>query len=145
MKANIKAKISDEVYTVVRTIPKGKVATYGQIARLVQLSDHSRSGVRSTSRSHSGSVARAVGNVLHKNSGTSVPCHRVVDRNGRLAPNFGGPSLVSFGRRAPSKSRIAGRSGAFDGSREQRRRLEVEGVKFKDVMHVDLATSLWHA
>lgn len=61
-----------------------------------------------------------VGWILHINASSNIPCHRVVDRNGRLAPNF-----------------------AFDGAREQRRRLEVEGVTFTDEMHVDLSKHLW--
>jgi alkylated DNA nucleotide flippase Atl1 len=125
----------DKVFKMVKKVPRGKVTTYGEIAR------------------HLGMNPRIVGWMLHLNRSESVPCHRIVDRTGRLAPNFGGPSLVSFGRRAPSKSRIAGRSGAFsakggptsggDGAKEQRRRLEVEGVKFKDPMHVDLRKSIW--
>ena len=79
-----------------------------------------------------------MGWALHQNRSDKVPCHRVVDRNGRLAPNFGGPSLESFG--APSKFQ---RSGAFDGAEEQRRRLLTEGVEFVDNMHVDMGKSLW--
>ncbi len=62
------------------------------------------------------SDARKVGWALHSNPhGDKVACHRVVSKAGRLAPNF-----------------------AFDGADEQRRRLESEGVKFVDKMHVDL-------
>ncbi len=69
----------EKVYAAVRTIPCGKVATYGQIARLC-----------GSPRS-----ARAVGYALHVNPQPGViPCHRVVNREGRLAPAFafGGPS-----------------------------------------------------
>ena len=120
------------VYETVRQIPRGKVATYGQIVH--KLKSESEKLKIDT---------RVVGWMLHQNKDPEVPCHRVVDRNGRLAPNFGGPSLWSFGRRAPSKSRKAGRSGAFDGAKEQRRRLEDEGITFIDEMHVDLATCMW--
>lgn len=102
------------VYELVQKIPKGKVATYGQIANLIHLR-----GERSL-HLEGGIAARAVGNALHLNKSADVPCHRVVDRNGRIAPNFG-----------------------FGGAAQQRRRLEAEGVKFRDEMHVDLAKSLW--
>lgn len=65
---------AESVYAAVLTVPKGKVATYGQIALM--------SG-------HKG-AARAVGNALHVNPyfGT-VPCHRVVNASGALAKKFG--------------------------------------------------------
>ena len=70
----------DRVYEAVRRIPCGKVATYGQIARLC--------GAPRSSR--------AVGYALHVNPMPGViPCHRVVNREGRLAPAFafGGPAV----------------------------------------------------
>lgn len=63
---------SESVYMVVKIIPKGRVATYGQIAALL---GRPRGG-------------REVGWALHGCRDASVPCHRVVDRNGRLAPYF---------------------------------------------------------
>ena len=93
-----------EVYSLIKKIPVGKVSTYGQIAFLVGKAKG----------------AREVGWMLHLNDRADVPCHRVVDRNGRLAPNF-----------------------AFDAAKEQRRRLEAEGVKFVDEMHVDLSKCIW--
>src|SRR3990172_8481661 len=94
------------IFDFVKKIPKGKVVTYGLVA----------DELRKYKKSINGHV---VGWVLHTNTSSEVPCHRVVDRNGRLAPNY-----------------------AFDGAREQKRRLEAEGVKFVDEMHVDLAKSL---
>jgi len=126
---NSKLNFRNKVFEAVQAIPKGKVATYGQIALMLGKARG----------------AREVGWMLHSNDSSAVPCHRVVNRKGRLAPNFGGPSLKSFGRLAPSKFQ---RSGAFsakggpafgwDGAREQKRRLEVEGVGFVDDMHVDI-------
>lgn len=64
---------SEQVYSAVRKIPKGKVATYGQIAMLI---------------GHPG-ASRAVGTALHHNPDNSVtPCHRVVNAKGRLAREF---------------------------------------------------------
>lgn len=69
---------SQRVYAVVCQIPRGKVATYGQIARLI-----------GSPRS-----ARYVGYALHGNPQPGViPCHRVVFKSGALASGFafGGP------------------------------------------------------
>ena len=63
---------SETVHAVVRMIPKGKIATYGQIAALL---GRPRGG-------------REVGWALSGCGDPRVPCHRVVDRNGRLAPHF---------------------------------------------------------
>ena len=61
-----------EILAAVGEIPRGKVASYGQIARLIG---------RDTK-------ARLVGNVLsHAELYGSYPCHRVVNHAGRPAPN----------------------------------------------------------
>ncbi len=93
----------ERVYKVVRTIPEGSVMTYGQIAGKIGTKD-----------------ARRVGQALHANrDGSKVPCHRVVNKDGRLAPAY-----------------------AFGGPNEQRNRLTSEGVKFTDDNHVDLQASV---
>ena len=104
MSNQIPLSLNEKVWEIVKKVPKGKVTTYGELARVL---GNSR-------------LSRQVGWALHANRSNNVPCHRVVDRNGRLAPNF-----------------------AFDGWQEQRRRLEVEGVKFVDEMHIDLSKHLW--
>lgn len=62
-----------EVLAAVEEIPEGKVATYGQIAKLIGRDKN----------------ARLVGRIL---SGAdrygNYPCHRVVNRNGRTAPGW---------------------------------------------------------
>lgn len=93
------------VYEVVARIPPGKVATYGLIADILDTKD-----------------ARRVGQALHANPDSSnTPCHRVVFKNGRLAPGF-----------------------AFGGPDEQRRKLELEGISFSSNDKVDLSRYLWH-
>ncbi|MBR5968805.1 MAG: MGMT family protein [Lachnospiraceae bacterium] len=63
----------DLIYDVVRRIPKGCVATYGQIARLA--------GNRRWSR--------VVGYALHVNPDSeNIPCYRVVNREGRVSKAF---------------------------------------------------------
>ena len=53
-------------YEIVRQIPAGKIATYGQIARLAGMPR----------------CARTVGYAMAGCSDPTVPCHRVVDRFG---------------------------------------------------------------
>ena len=116
----------DLVYGLVMQIPRGKVTTYGEIANKLKVEDAclpARQGKWKVD-------PRMVGWALSANREPKVPCHRVVDRNGRLAPNFAGPPK-------PWRRR------AFDGWEEQRRRLVAEGIKFKDNMHVDLEECLW--
>ena len=61
------------IYEAVQKIPKGTVATYGQIAELA--------GDKK--------MARAVGNALHKNSDPEkIPCYRVVNAKGELSGAF---------------------------------------------------------
>lgn len=64
---------SKRIYEAVKKIPRGKVATYGQIAELA--------GDKK--------MARAVGNALHRNPDPdSIPCYRVVNAKGELAGEF---------------------------------------------------------
>lgn len=61
------------IYEAVKKIPKGKVATYSQVAALAG----------------NPKMARAVGNALHKNPEPGIiPCHRVVNSAGELAGAF---------------------------------------------------------
>ncbi len=58
------------IYEVVRRIPRGRVATYGQVARLAGLPGH----------------ARQVGYALHAlPDGSRVPWHRVVNARGGIS------------------------------------------------------------
>ncbi len=61
------------IYEAVKKIPKGRVATYADVAEMA--------GDRK--------MARAVGNALHKNPDPStIPCHRVVNSKGELAGEY---------------------------------------------------------
>ena len=60
----------DRIYAVVRRIPRGKVATYGQVATLAKLPGR----------------ARLVGYALAAlPTGTTVPWHRVINAQGMLS------------------------------------------------------------
>ncbi|EGF57481.1 MGMT family protein [Bacteroides fluxus] len=89
-----------EVYNVVAAIPPGRVLTYGQIAYLLGKPQYSR----------------MVGHALRNaSSGLGLPCHRVVNSQGRLVPFW----------------------------EEQRGLLESEGVKFRGNGCVDMKVSQW--
>ena len=70
---DILGSVFEKIYDVVRKIPEGKVATYGQVA-LAAGNPH---------------WARVVGYALHVNPDTAtIKCHRVVNRDGRVSPAF---------------------------------------------------------
>jgi len=92
----------DLVYRWLRLIPKGKVVTYGQISRLL--------GIGSP---------RRVGQILHQNNNSYVPCYKVVFSDGRLAENY-----------------------RFGGAAAQQKRLEEEGIKVSNG-RVDLVQYQW--
>lgn len=84
-------KIFKKIYEEVKKIPKGEVATYGEIARKV------------------GTTPRVVGFALHRNPDPkNIPCHRVVFKNGSLAPGY-----------------------LFGGKEKQKELLLSEGVRFE--------------
>ena len=65
------AGIRERIYAVVRRIPRGRVASYGQVAQLAGLPGH----------------ARQVGYALHAlPEGSGVPWHRVINAQGRVSP-----------------------------------------------------------
>lgn len=59
---------SDKVYAVVKKIPKGKTLSYKQVAQ----------------KAGKPKAYRAVGNILNKNTNTSIPCHRVIRSDGKI-------------------------------------------------------------
>lgn len=82
----------DKVYKAVAKIPRGKVSTYGSVADYIGINN-----------------PKIVGFALHSNqTPDKVPCHRVVNKFGKLAPGF-----------------------AFGGPTVQRQLLKQEGISFK--------------
>ncbi len=99
-------QVFEKIYEVVKKIPRGRVATYGQVAALA---GNKR-------------WARAVGYALHSNPEPGkIPCHRVVNRYGALAPAF-----------------------AFGGQDKQAALLEGEGVSCENGV-VDLKKYRWRS
>ena len=90
----------EDVLNIVSQIPRGRVTTYGHIAALAGWPSH----------------ARMVGRTLrYSPEAVQLPCHRVVNKEGRTAPGWS----------------------------RQRPLLEAEGVSFKSIGHVDMQTFLW--
>ena len=96
--------LSQKVYEYLTTIPKGKVVTYKQVAE---------------SLGNKG-MARAVGNILHKNPDEhKYPCYKVLNSKGELAEAF-----------------------VFGGKEIQKERLEKDGIKVIN-NRVDLNVYQW--
>lgn len=73
MKRVLDDRLVYEILSVVEEIPFGKVASYGQIAKLIGREKN----------------ARLVGKVLSESGFYgNFPCHRVVNHSGRLAPGW---------------------------------------------------------
>lgn len=66
---------TEKVYQVVKKIPKGKILTYQQVAI----------------KAGRPKASRAVGNILHKNHNSAIPCHRVIRSDGKLGGYNKGP------------------------------------------------------
>ena len=64
----LKNNFTKRVEDVVRSIPKGETMSYGEVAAVAG--------------SHG--AARAVGTIMSKNYGETIPCHRVIGANGSL-------------------------------------------------------------
>lgn len=94
-------KITDfekRVYEVTLKIPRGYVSTYGDIAKQLGSTKYSR----------------AVGNALHRNPDPdTVPCYRVVNREGCLAQHFGDGGIEGQTKRL-SKDNIVVTNGKVD-------------------------------
>jgi len=100
MTAEEARRFGEDVLNIVSQIPCGKVTTYGDIAALAGWPSH----------------ARMVGRTLRYSPGAAeLPCHRVVNKEGRTAPGWS----------------------------KQRALLEAEGIRFKANGHVDMERHLW--
>lgn len=87
--------LSEKIYRVVSQIPVGKVATYGQIARLA-----------------GANCPRAVGSILHQNHyPDKIPCHRVVNSRGKVALGY------AFGGSEAQIKKLTGEGVVFNGGR----------------------------
>ena len=71
-------KSFDRIYELVANIPKGKVTTYGALAKIVGVSP------------------RVIGFALHQNKDPkNIPCHRVINSKEKISSGyaFGGPNI----------------------------------------------------
>lgn len=90
--------VFNQIRQIVKKIPRGNVSTYGRVAAAAHVFN-----------------PRVVGWALHGNQDQSIPCHRVVRKNGELATGFVG------------------------GWQEQHRRLLKDGVIFISPNQVDMS------
>lgn len=98
-------KFFKRVYEIVARIPEGRVATYGQIALMAG----------------SPYASRVVGYAMSRvRPEQDLPCHRVVNREGRMAPGH-----------------------VFGGQGIQRAMLEREGITFLGNGCIDMKRHLW--
>ena len=81
-------QFADKVLAAVKKIPRGKTATYKEIAK----------------RAGNTRAFRAVGNILNKNYDPKVPCHRVVRSDGKAG---------GYNRGAKKKIAILKKEGAL--------------------------------
>lgn len=96
---------SKRIYEAVQQIPKGKVATYGQVALMA--------GDKK--------MARAVGNALHKNPDPKrIPCHRVVNSKGELSGSF------AFGGEEEQANRLRAEGVVVEGNRVDLKKYQME-------------------
>jgi methylated-DNA-protein-cysteine methyltransferase-like protein len=85
------ASVFARIAAVVSRIPRGRVATYGQVARLASLPGH----------------ARLVGYALAALPVESrIPWHRVVNARGRISPRRGGGPEDRIQRRRLERERV---------------------------------------
>jgi len=81
----------ERIYSVVARIPRGRVATYGQVARLAGLAGH----------------ARLVGYALSALAeGSRLPWHRVVNAKGRISVRGDGGPMATVQRLRLERERV---------------------------------------
>ena len=74
---SLRAPFATRVLSVVRRIPPGRVATYGEVAAMAGRPR----------------AARAVGNIMRGCARPDIPCHRVIAAGGRLG-GYGGREVM---------------------------------------------------
>jgi O-6-methylguanine DNA methyltransferase len=98
---NVCKSFKERVLDVVKNIPKGEVLCYGEVAM----------------RAGAFGAGRAVGTIMSKNKDKTIPCHRVVRRDGKVG-NYNGLH------------------GKHEGPNQKYLLLKQEGVKFKPAYKV---------
>lgn len=98
-------EFDERIYKLALLIPKGKVASYGQLAAMAGRPQNSRA------------AGRAMKNAP---ADSDIPCHRVVNQSGDIAPSH-----------------------VFESRKHQRAMLEAEGVVFKANGKIDMKKSQW--
>lgn len=63
-------RLRDKVFSYLKKMPKGKIITYGELAKIFKTSP------------------RAIGRILHSNTDPKIPCHKVIFKDGRVSENY---------------------------------------------------------
>jgi methylated-DNA-protein-cysteine methyltransferase-like protein len=93
-----KKQITDKIFCIVKSIPEGKISTYGLVAK--------KANIKSP---------RLVGQILHKNTDPkNIPCHRVVFKNGKVSQNYAFGGGQAQKQRLQSEGIIFKKSGKID-------------------------------
>jgi len=80
--------LKEKVFAFLKTVPYGKVVTYGRIAEVVG----------------NKKAARAVGNIIHTNRDFfGVPCYKVVSSKGKLSASYAGGGIEAQKERLESE------------------------------------------
>lgn len=91
--------MKEKVYAYLKTIPRGKVTTYGRIAIWLGNPHY----------------ARHVGNILHDNPDPSrYPCHRVVNSKGQVAEHYAFGGADAQRRRLENEGIVFEPNGSID-------------------------------
>ena len=92
------SNLNAQVYALLTQIPRGKVVTYGQLARMLGNQN----------------LARTVGNALHANpDGNRYPCYKVVNAKGKLSASYAFGGLAAQQQRLEAEG-IVVRDGKVD-------------------------------
>ena len=93
--------MKNNVYELIKSVPEGKVVTYGHKAEYL-------------GNKH---LARVVGNILHNNPDpANIPCHRVANAKGEVAAHY------AFGGADAQRARLAAEGIVFD----ENKRIDLE-------------------
>ncbi|MCH5295441.1 MAG: MGMT family protein [Treponema sp.] len=107
--------LAEKIYAAVRLIPRGKVASYSQIAALA--------GNRN--------LRRYVGNALHKNpSNSKTPCHRVVNAKGFCSGSF------AFGGEDAQRKKLEAEGVVFVNGHVDMARYRITEDDFEEMRHL---------
>ncbi len=70
MRLERRSSLREKVFEFLKNLPRGKVITYGELAKIF------------------GTSPRAIGRILHSNKDPSIPCYKVVFADGKVSDSY---------------------------------------------------------